>query len=185
MGEGNPTISRETETQVLAACQPQPRQPHIIKLISQLQNPTRKISDTWIIDTGKRETRYQLVKIHQTIRQPHKKNKIKTDFVLSLACSKSFRWCHCCDYYSVSVINRNNDGTWRTIPQIQLLKAISIYLISRVYIWHLFNWYKNQFRDFPDGPAFPLQGSVPDWRTKVLRAVWPKNKNTNNNRKEL
>ena len=38
--------------------------PHIIKLISQLQEPTRKISDTWTIDTGKRETRYQLVKIH-------------------------------------------------------------------------------------------------------------------------
>ena len=52
-------------------CQPQPRQPHIIKLISQLQKPTRKISDTWIIDTSKRETRYRLVKIHQTIRQPH------------------------------------------------------------------------------------------------------------------
>ena len=46
MGVGNPTISRETETQVPAACQPQPRQPHIIKLISQLQKPTRKISDT-------------------------------------------------------------------------------------------------------------------------------------------
>ena len=61
----------ETKTQVPAACQPQPRQPHIIKLISQLQKPTRKISDTWIIDTGKRETRYRLVKIHQTIRQPH------------------------------------------------------------------------------------------------------------------
>ena len=70
MGAGNPTISQETETQVLAACQPQPRQPHI-KLISQLQKSTRKISDTWIIDTGKRETRYRLVKIHQTIRQPH------------------------------------------------------------------------------------------------------------------
>ena len=28
MGAGNPTISRETETQVPAACQPQPRQPH-------------------------------------------------------------------------------------------------------------------------------------------------------------
>ena len=69
---GNPTSSRETETQVPAACQPQPRQPHIIKLISQLQKPTRKTSDTWIIDTGKRETRYRLVKIHQTIRQPHK-----------------------------------------------------------------------------------------------------------------
>ena len=38
----------------------------------QLQKPTRKISDTWIIDTDKRETRYQLVKVHQTIRQPHK-----------------------------------------------------------------------------------------------------------------
>ena len=36
MGAGNPTISWETETQVLAACQPQPWQPHIIKLISQL-----------------------------------------------------------------------------------------------------------------------------------------------------
>ena len=72
MGAGNLTISRETETQVPAACQPQPQQPHIIKLISQLQKPTRKISDTWIIDTGKRETRYRLVKIHQTIRQPHK-----------------------------------------------------------------------------------------------------------------
>ena len=64
MGAGNPTISGETETQVPAPCQPQPRQPHIIKLFfSQLQKPTRKISDTWIIDTGKRETRYQLVKI--------------------------------------------------------------------------------------------------------------------------
>ena len=46
LGAGNPTISWETETQVLAACQPQPRQPRIIKLISQLQKPTRKISDT-------------------------------------------------------------------------------------------------------------------------------------------
>ena len=45
-GVGNPTISRETKTQVPAACQPQPRQPHIIKLIPQLQKPTRKISDT-------------------------------------------------------------------------------------------------------------------------------------------
>ena len=63
---------RETETQVPAACQPQPRQPHIIKLISQLQKSTRRITDTWIIDTGKRETRYQLVKVHQTIRQLHK-----------------------------------------------------------------------------------------------------------------
>ena len=71
MGAGNPTISWETKTQVPAACQPQPRQPHIIKLISQLQKPTRKITDTWILDTGKRETRYQLVKVHQTIRQPH------------------------------------------------------------------------------------------------------------------
>ena len=32
MGAGNPTISRETETQVLAACQPQPRQPHKLSL---------------------------------------------------------------------------------------------------------------------------------------------------------
>ena len=71
MGAGNPTISPETETQVPAACQPQPWQPRIIKLISQLQKPTRRITDTWIIDTGKRETRYQLVKVHQTIRQPH------------------------------------------------------------------------------------------------------------------
>ena len=70
-GGRDPTISRETETQVPAICQPQPRQPHIIKLISQLQKPTRKITDTWIIDTGKRETRYQLVKVHQTIRRPH------------------------------------------------------------------------------------------------------------------
>ena len=31
MGAGNPTISRETETQVPAACQPQPRQPHTPK----------------------------------------------------------------------------------------------------------------------------------------------------------
>ena len=29
MGAGNPTISRETKTQVPAACQPQPWQPHI------------------------------------------------------------------------------------------------------------------------------------------------------------
>ena len=29
MGAGNPTISQETETQVPAACQPQPRQPHM------------------------------------------------------------------------------------------------------------------------------------------------------------
>ena len=42
MGAGNPTISQETETQVPAACQPQPRQPHIIKLISQLQNQQEK-----------------------------------------------------------------------------------------------------------------------------------------------
>ena len=70
MGAGNPTLSWETETQVPAACQPQRRQPHIIKLIPQLQKPTRKISDTWIIDTRKRETRYQLVNIYQTIRQP-------------------------------------------------------------------------------------------------------------------
>ena len=55
----------------------QPQQPHIIKLISQLQKPTRKISDTWIIDTGKRETRYRLVKIHQTIRQPHKQQYLR------------------------------------------------------------------------------------------------------------
>ena len=46
MGAGNPTISWETETEVPDACQPQPRQPHIIKLIPQLQKPTRKISDT-------------------------------------------------------------------------------------------------------------------------------------------
>ena len=58
-GGGESHHFTETETQIPAACQP-----HIIKLISQLQKPTRKISDTWIIDTGKRETRYQLVKIH-------------------------------------------------------------------------------------------------------------------------
>ena len=74
MGAGNPTISRETETQVPAACQPQPRQPHIIKCISQLQKPARKITDTWIIDTGKRETRYRLVKVHQTIRRQTESN---------------------------------------------------------------------------------------------------------------
>ena len=33
MGAGNPTISRETETQVPAACQPQPRQPHTMDLL--------------------------------------------------------------------------------------------------------------------------------------------------------
>ena len=58
-GGGESHHFMETETQIPDACQP-----HIIKLISQLQKPTRKISDTWIIDTGKRETRYQLVKIH-------------------------------------------------------------------------------------------------------------------------
>ena len=52
-GGGESHHFTETETQVPTACQPQPRQPHIIKLISQLQKPTRKISDTWIIDTGK------------------------------------------------------------------------------------------------------------------------------------
>ena len=70
-GGGESHHFTETETQVPAACQTQTQQPHITKLISQLQKPTRKISDTWIIDTGKRETRYRLVKIHQTIRQPH------------------------------------------------------------------------------------------------------------------
>ena len=76
IGVGNPTISRETETQVLAPCQPWPpaspgplpapaaTAPHNKTFFSQLQKPTRKISDTWIIDTGKRGTRYQLVKIH-------------------------------------------------------------------------------------------------------------------------
>ena len=71
-GGGESHHFTETETQVPAACQPQPRQPHIIKLIYQLQKPTRRITATWIIDTGKRETRYQLVKVHQTFRQPHK-----------------------------------------------------------------------------------------------------------------
>ena len=70
-GGGESHHFTETETQVPAACQPQPRQPHIIKLIPQLQKPTRRITDTWIIDTVKRETRYQLVKVHQTVRQPH------------------------------------------------------------------------------------------------------------------
>ena len=40
-GGGESHHFTETETQVPAACQP-----HIIKLISQLQKPTRKISDT-------------------------------------------------------------------------------------------------------------------------------------------
>ena len=70
-GGGESHHFTETETQVPAACQPQSRQPHIIKLISQLQKPTRKISDAWIIHTDKRETIYQLVKVHQTIRWPH------------------------------------------------------------------------------------------------------------------
>ena len=70
-GGGESHHFAETKIQVPAACQPQPQQPHIIKLISQLQKAARKISDTWIIDTGKRETRYRLVKVHQTIRQPH------------------------------------------------------------------------------------------------------------------
>ena len=43
MGAGNPTISRETDTQVPTPCQPQLRQPDIIKVMSQLQKPTRKI----------------------------------------------------------------------------------------------------------------------------------------------
>ena len=80
-GGGESHHFTETETQVPAACQPQPRQPHIIKLISQLQKPTRRTTDTWIIDTGKRETRYQLVKVHQTIRQPHKKTTVKPEVV--------------------------------------------------------------------------------------------------------
>ena len=76
--------------QVPAACQPQLRQPYIIKLISQLQKPTRKTSDTWIIDTSKRETRYQLVKVHQTVRQPHKVNIFRWQRVGFLNIS------HCC-----------------------------------------------------------------------------------------
>ena len=94
MGAGNPTISRETETQVPAACQRQPRHPHIIKLISQLQKPTRRITDTWIIDTGKRETRYQIVKVHQTIQQPHSGKMTNPHWV--------FR---CFSFLSVSEIN--------------------------------------------------------------------------------
>ena len=50
---------------------PAPAAPHNKTFISQLQKSTRKISDTWIIDIGKRETRHRLVKIHQTIQQPH------------------------------------------------------------------------------------------------------------------
>ena len=99
LGAGNPTISWETETQVLAACQPQPRQPRIIKLISQLQKPTRKISDTWITDTGKRETRYWLVKIHQTILQPHNSTGAKAsiqvedgNFMLNTSTRTQARW---------------------------------------------------------------------------------------------
>ena len=78
-GGGESHHFTETKTQVPAACQPQPRQPHTIKLISQLQKPTRKISDTCIIDTGKRETRYRLVKIHQPIRQPHRNKRNPTN----------------------------------------------------------------------------------------------------------
>ena len=70
------------------------RQPHIIKLISQLQKPTRKISDTWIIDTGKRETRYQLVKIHQTIRQPHKVTSVMFNSLQPYDCSPPDSFVH-------------------------------------------------------------------------------------------
>ena len=42
---------------------PAPAAPHN-KTYFSASKPTRKISDTWIIDTGKRETRYQLVKRH-------------------------------------------------------------------------------------------------------------------------
>ena len=49
---------------------PAPATPHN-KAYFSASKPTRKISDTWIIDTGKRETRYWLVKIHQIIWQPH------------------------------------------------------------------------------------------------------------------
>ena len=57
MGAGNPTISRKPKPKswppvglgplpAMAPCQPQPRQPHIIKLFCQLQKPTRRITDT-------------------------------------------------------------------------------------------------------------------------------------------
>ena len=62
MGAGNPTISRNPSPGPLPVLAP--AAPHNKTFFSQLQKPTRKISDTWIIDTGKRETRYQLVKIH-------------------------------------------------------------------------------------------------------------------------
>ena len=62
MGNWNPSPGR------LPA--PAPAAPHNNTYFS-ASKPTRKISDTWIIDTGKRETSYRLVKIYQTIRQPH------------------------------------------------------------------------------------------------------------------
>ena len=91
-GSRSPDGGGETETQVRAACQPQPWQPHIIKLISQLQKPTRKITDTWIIDTGKRETRYQLIKVHQTIRQPHSLNPLEKANILFLKVMEMVRF---------------------------------------------------------------------------------------------
>ena len=46
MDAGNPTISRETETQVPAACQPQPRQPHRVGCHFFLQGifPTQELN---------------------------------------------------------------------------------------------------------------------------------------------
>ena len=94
-GGGESHHFTETETQVPAACQPQPRQPHI-KLISQLQKPTRKIWDTWIIDTDKRETRYQLVKVHETIRRPHRNRHHSIDEQgLPRWCSAKESACQC------------------------------------------------------------------------------------------
>ena len=47
MGAGDPTISRETDTQVPAACQPQPRQPHI----NYLRNVSKILATLWLFIT--------------------------------------------------------------------------------------------------------------------------------------
>ena len=111
MGAGNPTISRETKTQV-PACQPQPRQPHI-KLISQLQKSTRKISDTWIIDTDNRETRYQLVKVHQTIRRPHNTTLTDSFSYLEPVCSMSGS--NCCFLTCIQISQEAGHVVWYSI----------------------------------------------------------------------
>ena len=50
---------------------PAPAAPRNKTYFSASKTNKKNISDTWIIDTGKRETRYQLVKMHLTVRQPH------------------------------------------------------------------------------------------------------------------